>query len=139
MTSGVGLFLLLDLVLLPLAAIHLLWALGWWFPIRDEVRLVKAVVGMKGATRMPGPIPCALIAAALVIAAGLPWITPGPIRQTGLVIAAGAFAVRGILAYRPSWRALTSEEPFATLDRRFYGPLCVFLAVAFAALVLKGF
>ena len=41
-------------ILIVLSAIHLLWAVGFWFPIREESDLVQAVVGFKSATRMPG-------------------------------------------------------------------------------------
>lgn len=133
-----ALALILGAGLLVIAAMHLLWALGIWFPYRDEERLVRTVVGLKGETRMPGPIPCALVVAALIVAAGLPWIAGGPIRQAGLVLAATVFAIRGILPYRPFWRTLTPQEPFATLDRTVYGPLCLGFAVGFAILAWEG-
>jgi hypothetical protein len=133
-----ALALILGAGLLVIAAVHLLWALGIWFPYRDEERLVRTVVGLRGEARMPGPIPCALVVAGLTVAAGLPWIAAGPIRQAGLVLAATVFAIRGIVPYRPFWRRLTPQEPFATLDRRVYGPLCLGIALGFAILAWEG-
>ncbi|SMY05884.1 DUF3995 domain-containing protein [Flavimaricola marinus] len=130
--------LLLNVALLVVASLHLMWALGVWFPIRDEERLVAMVVGLRGETRMPGPIPCALVVAGLTIAAGLPWIADGPIKQAGLIVAATVFLVRGILPFRPFWRKLTPQEPFATLDRKLYGPLCLVFSAGFALIAWKG-
>ena len=44
---------LASAVLIIIAAIHLLWALGYWWPIRDERALAQAVIGTKGVERMP--------------------------------------------------------------------------------------
>ena len=129
--------LLVSAVLIVIAAVHFLWALGWWFPIREEARLVRAVVGVKGAERMPGPIPCALVVAAMLVAAGLPWIADGTLRQVALILAATGFVIRGLLPWRQFWRRLTPQEPFATYDRRYYGPLCLALGLGFAALALE--
>lgn len=133
---ALGLFL--NAVLLAVAGVHLMWALGIWFPIRDERQLVSTVVGLRGETRMPGPIPCAFVVACLIISAGLPWIADGPIKQAGLTLTATVFFIRGILPYRPFWRELTPQQPFATLDRRAYGPLCLIIAAGFAALTIWG-
>lgn len=125
-------------VLLGLAVIHLLWAIGYWWPIRDERRLVAAVVGTRNATRMPGAIPCALVVVGLIAAAWWPWFAPDVVRRAGLVVLATVFLIRGILPMRPGWRRLTSQEPFRTYDSRFYGPLCLALGFGFAGLALVG-
>jgi len=126
--------LVMSAVLVVLAAMHVLWALGVWFPLRDERALVAAAVGFRGATRMPGPIPCAMVAALLIVAAGLPWIAPGWLRSALMVAVALVFAGRGITAYLPFWRRMTPQEPFARLDQRFYAPLTLALALGFAVL-----
>ena len=38
----------------------------------------------------------------------------------------------------PAWRRRLPEEPFATYDQRYYGPLCLALAAGFATLILGG-
>lgn len=125
-------------VLLALAAIHVLWAIGFWWPIRDEDELVSAAVGLRGATRMPGPIPCSLVAVGLIAGAWWPWLPDGVLRQLGLGVLATVFVIRGFLPWRPVWRSLTSREPFATYDRRYYGPICLGLGAGFTVLFLKG-
>ncbi len=118
------------------ALIHGLWAIGFWFPIRDEARLVRAVVGAKDASRMPGPIPCSFVAAALLVVI-FALLSPAYwVRDLVLSIAAVAFILRGFLAWVPMWRRMTPQEPFATLDRYAYGPLCLVLGMGIVVLVL---
>jgi hypothetical protein len=129
---------ILSAIVFGLAVLHLLWAIGFWFPIRDEGRLVAAVIGTRNATRMPGPIPCVLVATGLVFAAAWPWVMQGALRQIGLVLLATIFLIRGILPWRPGWRRMTTQEPFATYDRRYYGPLSLGLGAGFAILLVEG-
>jgi len=133
-----GLTLVLTALLVALALLHILWAIGFWWPIRDERRLVAAVIGIRNAHRMPGPIPCALVAVLLLAGAMCLWLPPGTLRQTALLVAATVCLIRGFVPWRPLWRSLTPTEPFATLDRRVYGPLSLLLAVGFAAKVIEG-
>lgn len=132
------LMLLMSATLIVLAAIHVTWALGLWWPLRDEERLVRAVIGLRGVTRMPGPIPCALIAVMLLFAAAWPWFPAGWIRTAGLAIAVAGLGLRGVMAWLPGWRRLTPQEPFATLDRTRYGPLTLALAAGFLFLLIKA-
>lgn len=127
---------LLSAITLGLAVIHILWGIGYWWPIRTEEVLVRAVVGYKGATRMPGPIPCALVAVGLICAANFPWFPDGFLRTLGLWACAVVFLIRGMLAYTPFWRNMTPQKPFSTLDRTRYGPLCLFLGAGYLALAL---
>ncbi|EYD75447.1 hypothetical protein Rumeso_03017 [Rubellimicrobium mesophilum DSM 19309] len=124
--------------LLLAAAVHLLWALGIWWPLREERALVRAVVGVAGAERMPGPIPCGLVAGACLLAASLPWWPGGGARQAVLLVGAGAFLLRGAMPWMRSWRRVAPQEPFARLDRAIYGPLCVAVAAGFLVLALEG-
>ena len=124
--------------LLAVAAVHLLWALGVWWPTRDERALVRAVVGVAGAERMPGPIPCALVAAACALAASLPWWPGGWPRQAALFLASDAFLLRGVMPWMRPWRRVALQEPFASLDRAVYGPLCILAAAGFLLLFLDG-
>lgn len=130
--------LCLSLLLLPVAALHLLWGLGYWVPIRDEGQLVRTVVGMRGAERMPGPIPCALVVVGLLAVIAAIWWPVGTLRSTVLALAAGVFIVRGLAAWLPIWRRLTPLEPFATLDRRYYGPFALLVGLGLAVLQFGG-
>ncbi len=129
---------LISALLFVPAALHLLWAIGAWVPIRDEAALARATVGAPGITKMPGPIPCAVVFVALSFAASLPHLTTFPLRTLLLLAIAAVFLLRGIAAYLPAWRKLVPEEPFATLDQRYYGPLCLLLGASFLLFTLSG-
>ncbi len=125
------------IVVLGVALVHALWGFGVWVPIRNEEALAKAVVGARGVTRMPGPIPCFLVAGGLsLLAAAVLFLPQGSLRTVLFIGATAVFLARGALAYLKKWRLMTPEEPFATLDRRIYGPLCVALGIAFIILNL---
>ena len=125
---------LLSAVLVVLAAFHLLWALGYWMPIRDEAALARAVLGRPGVTRMPGAVPTAAVAVALMLAAAWPWFAASPLTLLGLWVIAAVFLIRGGVPWLLAWRRLTPEEPFASLDRTLYGPLCLILGAGFLIL-----
>ncbi|MEX0969074.1 MAG: DUF3995 domain-containing protein [Paracoccaceae bacterium] len=126
---------ILATILAALAALHLLWAIGFWWPIRDETQLARAIAGFKDIRTMPGAVPSALVAVALI---AVIWLLMGwPIgiwRSLGLGGAAAVFILRGLAAYSPAWRRITPEMPFARLDWRYYGPLCLIIG---AGLVLQ--
>jgi len=50
-------------------------------------------------------------------------------------VLAAIFLARGAVGYTSGWRAQFSEEPFATLDRRNYSPLSLFIGAGFLLLV----
>ncbi len=130
--------ILLSVILMLIALLHMLWGFGVWVPIRDEEALAKAAVGAKGVTRMPGPIPCFLVAAALAVVVIAIWMPGGWIRSIILWGAAAVFVGRGSLAFTKVWRRMTPEEPFASNDRRYYGPLCLVLGAGILFLILRG-
>lgn len=121
----------LSFVVILIATLHILWGVGFWFPIEDEADLTRAVVGRSGAEEMPGAVPCALVGVALYMAVVCLWWPPGAFRFLMLALVGTAFVVRGALSFTPFWRKLTPEQPFATLDRKYYGPLCLVLGLGF--------
>lgn len=123
--------LILSFILIVIAALHVLWGIGYWVPIRDEAALVRAVCGFPGAEKMPAAVPCALVAVALLLAVMCLWWPPGIWRTLAIGAIGAVFLARGVAAFAPIWRRLTPVEPFATLDRKFYGPLCLMLGVGF--------
>lgn len=123
---------ILVTVLGVVALVHALWGIGVWFPIRDEERLVKCVVGAAGATRMPGPIPCALVSAALIVVIFALLAEPNWVSRSVLWFSALAFVARGVLAWVPMWRRMTPQEPFTILDMTVYGPVCLGLGIGIA-------
>jgi hypothetical protein len=124
--------LIISAVLLVLAAIHMLWGFGYWFPYREEERLVAAVVGTRDVTRMPGPIPCGLVSGSLVMLLIVLWGREHPAQDWIVFGAAVVLTVRGAVTYLGFWRYMTPQEPFASYDRRYYAPLCLALALGLA-------
>lgn len=123
--------LILSCVLVPVAALHLLWGIGYWVPIQDEAALARAVVGAKGMVRMPGPVPCALVVVALLFAVMCLWWPASGLRSWTVGAIGAVFLARGAVAYTAFWRKLTPEQPFATLDMCCYAPLCLALGLGF--------
>jgi len=134
--------ILVFLTLAAIAALHAAWGFGMRWPAEDERDLVALVLGATGRTRMPASAECLAAAVAIftpglvaLAAAGLIAVpaSPGLLAAVAALIAA-VFAARGLAAYLPAWRRRFAQEPFATLDRSWFGPLCLLLALAFAFL-----
>jgi len=131
---------ILFLCLLVVAIAYFLWAIGSKYPIRDPHLVARTIDGRPGVERLSrlsafGVAVFALIAA--VIGTALGDLDSGGMALTiaGAVVGL-LFAVRGILGYTPAWRASHPVEPFASLDRRYYSPLCLVVAACFAILVI---
>lgn len=127
--------------LLMVAVAHLMWALGKTWPIRNETLLAQTVVGRPGITKMPNR-GLSLIVSLLILSIGLVALSladkvSGGIGLTRIgALFALIFIARGVAAYTPAWRSRFPTEPFATLDRRNYAPLCFWIGVGFVTLVL---
>ncbi|WP_439153883.1 DUF3995 domain-containing protein [Yoonia sp.] len=132
------LLILISVPLTVIALIHAFWGVGIWVPARNEEALARAAVGAQGVTRMPGPIPCFLVAAGLFAVVVALWLPHGPIRSLVLWPAALVFLGRGMIAYSRFWRTMTPVEPFATYDLWYYGPLSLALGAGLLFIQLKG-
>ena len=127
-------------ILLAVALAHLLWSVGSGWPIRDAELLAKTVIGRPGVTRVPRF--ASLVVAVLVVAAGIVALSladhdAGDCWLTGLgVVLAATFLGRGALGYTAGWRARFPVEPFATMDRKTYSPLCLIVGAGFLILVI---
>lgn len=132
--------LILAATLFALAGIHLYWGLGGRWPGHDEASMVEHVVGRTRGMRAPGLLASlavvlalaaggALVAATLTTTAWDPWLKAA--RWVLLVV----FAGRGLATYVPPVFRYAEGTPFAMLNRRAYGPLC--LAIALGILVLQ--
>ena len=127
--------------LLMVAVAHLIWALGGSWPIRNEALLAQTVVGLPGITKMPPKLASfavfLFVLAAGVVALALADHTSGSWWLTALgVVLAVVFIGRGVLGYTAGWRARFPTEPFATLDRKNYSPLCLWIGAGFLILVI---
>jgi hypothetical protein len=134
---------LIFVVLLTVSIAHLMWAVGSPWPIRDPVLLAKTVIGVPGVTRVPRF--ASLVISIAVLAAGVAALALADHTGGGLllslvgIVLAAVFLGRGAIGYTAGWRARFSEEPFATLDRKNYSPLCIALGVGFLLLVTMRF
>lgn len=136
---AVSIFVVLTIV----ALLHAYWAFGGRWPGHDELSLARMVVGSKDITAMPARGPTLAVAVVIflagVVALARVDLVPVPLPPMLQSLAVTALAVvflgRGIASFTPWFRTSQSEEPFATLDRRLYGPLCLALGTGFAVLV----
>jgi Protein of unknown function (DUF3995) len=135
--------IILIVVLVALAALHAWWGVGGRWPGHDERSLVELVIGRTRSMRMPGLVRCMLVASALFAAAGLVALQGRVIAvdfgmagdrtvQAGFWIAGAVFASRGLAGFIPPIFAYAEGTPFASLNRRFYSPLCLLIAAGFA-------
>ena len=135
---------LLTFVLGFIAMTHFHWAMGGHWPASDEAALARAAVGTPGVARMPPPGASMAVGLCLAIAALLPQMLTGG-RLAGLLppavlavvteLCITIFALRGVAGFTNWWRSRFPEQPFATYDRRYYSPLCLFVASGYAVLL----
>ena len=113
------------------AGLHVMWATGSSWPLRDKASLSDAVIGHD---RFPSPAACLGVAGALAAGsasvAGLPTQADRlqRVSATGVV---GVLATRGILGLAGLTHLISpgsSSPRFRRLDRRVYAPLCLTLA-----------
>jgi hypothetical protein len=136
-----GIAALVFIPLLAVAIAYFLWSLGRTWPIRDKQLLARTISGRPGVAAMP-PRWTSFLVALLVLAAGIVALSLADETAGGLwldvvgLVFAALFLVRGIAGYTPQWRAAFPGEPFATLDRKNYSPLALFVGAGFLILVL---
>lgn len=126
--------------LLTVAFAHLLWSLGRTWPIRNQVLLAQTVVGTPGITQMPSRwlslmVSIALLAAGIVALALADHTSGGNLLTVAGIGLALLFIARGVVGYTQWWRTQFPTEPFATLDRKNYSPLCLWIGAGFLILV----
>lgn len=135
-----GIAALVFIPLLALAIASFIWSLGGTWPIRNEDLLVKAVIGRPEREKMPrwrSFLASVFALAAGIVALSLADQTAGGAWLNAFGILLGLlFLARGIAGYTPAWRAMFPAEPFATLDRKGYSPLALFIGADFLLLVV---
>jgi hypothetical protein len=133
-------------IMAAVAAIHVYWGLGGLWPGRTEQELIDMIVGDKGRTRMPpawltftvSSIFIGIAAWPLLLAPLTARLTSPVLVVAATVLLAAVFLLRGFVSYIPAFARLNAVEPFATLNRRYYGPLCIALGAGYLALALNG-
>jgi hypothetical protein len=139
--------LALGALLWALAGLHAYWGRGGLWPEADEASLARTVIGAAGVREMPSASACYGAASVLffaglwpltMIAGLMPALLPAELMLLAGYGLAAIFLGRGAAAYLPVFRRVFSEEPFATLDRRLYGPLCLAIGFGFSFLLSLG-
>jgi len=134
---------LVFIVLTIVAALHLYWGFGGLWPARDQLSLARTVVGSKGICAMPSR-GLTVVIAALIFTAGalapmqlsiIPALLPAGLLRLGMLVLTIIFLARGGLSFTAFFRNRQAEEPFLTLDRRYYGPLCLVIGAGFGVLL----
>jgi Protein of unknown function (DUF3995) len=146
MLSGTLVALLLAALLWAIAGLHAYWGRGGLWPEASAFALARRVVGAPGIETMPGESASYTVAALLFVAGLWPLmmigLLPSPLPAELMIVGGygltAIFLVRGVAAYLPAFRAYFPEEPFATLDRRLYGPICLFIGLSFTYLLVLG-
>lgn len=129
-----ALAVVLILVFLALGLLHLYWAFSSRKPtlaVVPEVNGQPAFVPGAGATLVvaTGLFCCALLVASL--ARFLPLPIPDEFQQVGGYLLATVFLARAIGDFRlVGFFKKIRGTRFATLDTRYYSPLCLFLSTA---------
>jgi len=132
-----------GIALLALAIAHLLWSVGINWPIRDPRLLAQTVVGTPGIERLPKAMSFGVFlitGAACIIAFAVADPSSGGAPLTALAaFCAVIFLARGAVGFTAGWEARTPEEPFRSLDRKTYSPLCLGIGAGFVILVIARF
>jgi Protein of unknown function (DUF3995) len=123
---------LMTCILAALSALHVAWAFGSPFPLRNRQALADAVVGTRD---FPSPRACVAVAGALatgaVITADTLPIAPG-LRRSALRTLAVILGVRGVFGLVGRTEVLSpgsNSVKFRRFDRRIYAPICLFAVV----------
>jgi Protein of unknown function (DUF3995) len=130
----------LTVVLLVIAALHLYWGLGGFWPGHDEASLVDMVIGMPAGTPVPPLWACMIVVVCLIIPAGAALILSGLLPNffprwlkwappTALLMSAIVFLARGASTYISPLVASAQGTAFYELDRMIYAPLCLALGL----------
>ena len=139
--------ILVFAVMTAIAAVHVYWGLGFYWPFASEQALVNAVLGDPRATRIPPMSMTGVVAGALWLAGIAALRAGGAITVGWSVLARGAcallfiiFVARGASGFMLGGRILadTVTPEFKFLDFWFYSPLCIALGVAFGLLAWRG-
>ena len=130
----------LAAALSAIAALHIYWGLGGFWPGIDETSLVDMVIGAPAGTPIPPFWACSIVAACLLIPAAAALIISSGRRQNlpsvlrwmpvaALCISALVFIARGLSTYFSPLVLSAKGTAFFELDRTIFAPICLVLGV----------
>lgn len=135
----------LALVLVAAGLLYLLWAAGVTFPFASEQALARALIGRRGITRLPSRAAFVYLAVLLIAAALAAFLLGGYsqalprskpfLAPVGLLLAL-VFLGRGVAGVLPAFERAAPEQPYLSLNRRIYSPLCFTAGLGFLFLTL---
>ncbi|MBO6548981.1 MAG: DUF3995 domain-containing protein [Rhizobiales bacterium] len=166
MSLTLAIALLIFVILTLVALLHLFWAVGGKWPGKDDESLAKAVIGRKGMTKIPKAGLTFLVALLIFIAGIIPllWLVgkdrpleltqmapvsfhpilalmnsmlPLWVLKTAMIGLTLIFFARGLVTYTSLAQQQTPEEPFRSLDKKYYAPLCLGLGVCYLCVLLS--
>ena len=115
--------------------------------VDNEQALVNAVIGQSSFISMPPPFMTYSVAGALAVAgvlvlrvANIIHLGPKWFSLLGALVVSAVFLVRGGLGGKAVFGSNATEltEPFATLDKWIYSPLCLILGISILILIYAG-
>lgn len=162
--TSIALLIFSSLTLI--ACLHAYWAIGGKWPGIDDETLAKIVIGTKGLKKLPRASLTILVALLIFTAGIIPlfWgyhqeqvdlgmsflpasffsilvvmneLIPFWFLRIAMVGLTLIFIGRGIATYTPWAKQQNLEEPFRSLDKKYYAPLCLTLGIGFLILLLS--
>lgn len=137
--------IILFAILALLAVFHIIWANRVFWPAKDELSLVKMVIGDPNMRSMPSSKQTYFIAIALLIAGifalwgGNIIALPLPlwIRELGIFLLAFTFGTRGLATYMIAKHLGEKTQPFKMLDKTLFAPMSLLISIGFIILIVK--
>jgi len=135
----------LALLLAATGVLYLLWAAGLTFPFSNEQALARSLIGRRGITQIPSRLSFVYISllffAAAIAAFLLGGFSEAVPRSKPFLLPVGllltlVFFGRGIAGVLPAFERAAPEQPYLSLNRRLYSPLCALAGAAFLFLTL---
>lgn len=135
----------LALLLAATGVLYLLWAAGLTFPFANEQALARSLIGRRGITQIPSRRAFVYVGmlffAAAIVAFLLGGFSESVPRSKPYLLPAGllmtvVFLGRGIAGVLPAFERAAPEQPYLSLNRRLYSPLCMLAGFAFLFLTV---
>jgi Protein of unknown function (DUF3995) len=135
----------LALLLASVGVMYLVWSAGVTFPFANEQSLARSLIGRRGITRVPSRAAFLYIGVLFFAAAVAAFLMGGYseavpqskpfLAPVGLLLAL-VFLGRGVAGVLPAFERAAPEQPYLSLNRRLYSPLCVLAGLGFLFLTV---